>query len=206
MLVMANINGVRAPQGKKMLIGMYFVSAFFIGCASRSPSTEATAAESETQVEAEPAPPQVKVAGRSVAPTPAPATPAASQGIGPGMNANGDVIDSSKVASGYGRKVKGIGDWEGEITGNTVPNSRFNKLQIGMPMRQVLALIGAPTDHGGYVTGKRFIPFYYGSDRRRYELAYKGQGRLIFAGGAIGERTPGNLIWIIHNANDSGYR
>lgn len=136
----------------------------------------------------------------------APAAQAAPKGPGPGMNANGDVIDSSKVAGGYGRKVKGLGDWEGEITGNAAPNSPFNKLQIGMSMRQVVDLVGQPTDQGGYMTGRAFIPFYFGSDRHRFEMAYKGLGRLIFAGGSLGDFMGGNLIWIVHNAGDSGYR
>jgi hypothetical protein len=33
------------------------------------------------------------------------------------MNARGEVVDSSKVESGYGQKVKGLRDYEGEITG-----------------------------------------------------------------------------------------
>ena len=41
---------------------------------------------------------------------------------------------------------------------------------------------------------------------RSIELAYKGQGRLIFAGGNLGNISGGNLVWIIHNASDTGYR
>jgi len=123
-----------------------------------------------------------------------------------GMNERGEVIDSSKVEAGAGQKVKGLDDWEGEITGKPAPGSRFTKLQIGMTKKQVTDAIGPPTDSGAYITGKAWIPFYYGSDRHRFEMAYKGQGRLIFAGGSLGNFTGGNLIWIIHNANDSGYR
>lgn len=43
-------------------------------------------------------------------------------------------------------------------------------------------------------------------DRHRFEMVYKGQGRLIFAGGSLGNFTGGNLIWIIHNAGEGGYR
>ena len=39
----------------------------------------------------------------------------------------------------------------------------------------------------------------------RYEMAYKGQGRLIFAGSS-GFDSNSHLIWIIHAANDTGYR
>jgi len=126
--------------------------------------------------------------------------------VGPGMNANGEVIDASKVESGYGQKVKGINDFEGEITGIPAPNSKFTQIQIGMGMKQATDIAGPPTDQGAYMTGKAWIPFYFGSDRHRFELVYKGQGRLIFAGGSIGDFTGGNLIWIIHSASEPGYR
>jgi hypothetical protein len=128
------------------------------------------------------------------------------KGPGPGMNAEGEVVDSAKVEGGHGEKVKGLGDWEGEITGKPAPDSKFTKLQIGMSMKQVTDLAGHPTDQGGYVTGKAWIPWYFGSDRHRFEMAFKGQGRLVFAGGSLGDYSGGNLIWIIHNKNDSGYR
>jgi hypothetical protein len=126
--------------------------------------------------------------------------------IGPGMNASGEVIDSSKVESGYGQKVKGINDYEGEITGVPAPNSKFTQLQIGMGFRQVIDIAGQPTDRGAYITGKAFIPFYFGGDRTRSEFVYKGEGRLIFAGGSFGDLSGGHLIWIINAANESGYR
>jgi len=124
----------------------------------------------------------------------------------PGTNSSGQVVDSSKVEAGTGRTVKGIDGWEGEISGIPAASSKFTKLQIGMPMKQVTDLIGQPTDQGAYITGKAFIPFYFGPDQHRYETVYKGQGRLIFAGGSIGDFSSGHLIWIIHNANESGYR
>jgi hypothetical protein len=102
--------------------------------------------------------------------------------------------------------VKGINDYEGEITGNPAPNSKFSKLQIGMPVRQVTDLAGPATDQGAYITGKAWIPFYFGADRHRFEMTYKGQGRLIFAGGGMGDFSNGHLIWIIHNSNEAGYR
>ena len=124
--------------------------------------------------------------------------------VGPGMNEAGEVIDSGAVKAGWGEEVQGINDYEGEITGKPAPDSRFTQLRIGMGMKQARDLVGEPNDEGAYVTGKAFIPFYFGGDKFRYELAYKGQGRLIFAGKESG--TGGNLIWVIHNANDSGYR
>ena len=121
-----------------------------------------------------------------------------------GMNAQGEVVDSKKVESGSGERVKGINNWEGEITGKPAPGSKFTQLKIGMGYREVIDIVGQPSDQGAYVTGKAWIPFYFGSDRYRFELLYKGVGRLIFAGAAGGGG--GNLIWVIHNANEVAYR
>jgi len=122
------------------------------------------------------------------------------------MNANGEVTDATKVESGYGQKVKGLNDTEGEITGIPAPNSKFTQLQIGMGFKQVTDIAGPPTDQGAYITGKAFIPFYFGADRNRSEFIYKGQGRLVFAGGSFGDLSGGHLIWIINSATEPGYR
>ena len=142
----------------------------------------------------------------AAAPAPAAAAPAAPSGSKAGLDARGNVVDSSKVEAGSGRTVKGLNGYEGEITGNPARNSKFTRLQIGMSTKQVTDIAGQPTDQGAYMTGKAWIPFYFGSDRHRFEMTYKGQGRLIFAGGGMGDFSSGNLIWIIHNANESGYR
>lgn len=173
--------------GKRLLITAVVVAtAAFVGCAGRGGTASEAKTEATTEAKAE------RTTARS--------------GIPPGMNENGEVVDSSKVEAGHGKKVKGLGNWEGEITGKPAPNSRFNKLQIGMSMRQATDLAGQPTDQGAYMTGRAWIPFYFGSDRHRFEMVYKGQGRLIFAGGSLGDFSGGNLIWIIHNATESGYR
>ena len=135
--------------------------------------------------------------GSSSAPAPA---PAASPAPAPAPAAK------APVAAGDTVHVKGINDWEGDITGKPAANSRFTKLTIGMGMREATDLVGPPTDQGAYVTGKAWIPFYFGSDRYRHEMVFKGQGRLIFAGGSVGDYTSGHLIWIIHNASEGGYR
>jgi hypothetical protein len=142
----------------------------------------------------------------TTAATPATAAPATPK-IGPGMNANGEVTNPKLVEAGFGQKVKGEGDWEGEITGKPVPGSKFNQLKIGMSSGQVMGIMGQPTDQGAHITGKAFIPFYFGSDRYRYEVVYKGVGRLLFAGGAgWGWDGSQHLIWIIHSAAETGVR
>jgi hypothetical protein len=157
-----------------------------------------------TQKDGAAAPAPAPSAAAAPAPAPAAAAVTASK-VGPGMNAAGEVTDPKKVEAGYGQKVKGLNDYEGEITGKPAPGSKFTQLNIGMPMKQVMDLVGQPTDQGAYITGKAFIPFFFGGDRYRHELVYKGQGRLIFAGSA-GFDTSANLIWIIHSAAEQGYR
>jgi hypothetical protein len=145
----------------------------------------------------------------AAAPAPAPAAKTPPPKSTAGMDASGRVVDSSKVEAGSGKQVKGKDDWEGEITGIPAPGSKFTKLQIGMGMREAMDIAGAPTDQGAYVTGKAFIPWYFGADKHRQELVYKGMGRLIFASGGgwgFGGGSGGNLVWIIHNSNESGYR
>lgn len=139
-----------------------------------------------------------------VAPAAAAPAPATNTG-GYDLSRNKPVTDSSKAVAGEGTPVKGINDWEGEISGIPAANSRFTKLKIGMSQNEVKDLIGNPTDEGVYITGKAFIPFYFGSDKARWEMAYKGQGRLIFSNQA-GFSSGYFLTWIIHNANDRGYR
>lgn len=161
----------------------------------------------KTKTKTTPDPACVKAAPAPTATKPpaAPVAAAAAATDGYDLLKNTPVTDSSKVAAGQGTQVKGINDWQGEITGVPVKSSRFTKLKIGMPMQQVFDLVGQPTDQGAYVTGKAFIPFYFGSDTTRWEAVYKGQGRLIFSNQA-GFSSGQYLTWIIYNANEPGYR
>ena len=183
------------PSRWRALSVMFAAAALATGCAqmgmggSKSDSAPAPAAAPAT-------------AGAKPAAAPAPA----SGKIGPGMNAQGQVIDTKVVEEGYGQKAKGMDDWEGEITGVPVPGTKFTQLKIGMGMAQAREIVGNPTDQGGYVTGKAFIPWYFGSGKYRHELVYKGYGRLIFASPSSFDFASGKLVWIIHSANESGFR
>lgn len=124
-----------------------------------------------------------------------------------GLNDKGEVVDSSKIQCGNtSTKVKGINDREGELIGKMAAGSKFGKLKVGMGMKQVTDLIGQPSDQGAYMTGKAWIPFYFGGDRHRYEMVYKNTGRLIFAGGSVGDWGSGYLICVVHNRNEPAYR
>lgn len=178
---MDSLEGRSAPVRRGMLLLMGAVALTTAGCITTGAKTSDASATTAT-------------------------TPAGAAKVGPGMTANGDVTDPTKVEAGFGQKVKGQGNWEGEITGKPAPGSKLTKLQIGMSMKQVTDIAGQPTDQGAYMTAKAWIPFYFGSDKHRYEMTYKGQGRLVFAGGGMGDMAGGHLIWVIHSANETGYR
>lgn len=140
-------------------------------------------------------------AARPATPPPVPSAPGAA-----GMNDRGEVTDSAKLVAGSGQKVKGRSGWDGEISGKPVAGSRFARLEIGMTLQEVTDQLGPPSDQGSYATSRAFIPFYFGSDRHRTELVYKGQGRLVFAGGPVTDSGSNHLVWIIHNAAEPGTR
>ncbi|WP_293778130.1 hypothetical protein [uncultured Oxalicibacterium sp.] len=90
------------------------------------------------------------------------------------------------AAQGQARIVKSTnGQFEGEIVGTPAPNSKFSKVKIGMKMREVSGLIGAPDDMYRHETGKRWIPFYFGNDSQRLQTLYKGEGCLTYTGGNV---------------------
>jgi hypothetical protein len=193
--------------GKNVRLCCVVLIAALAGCASKGDAPPENAAPAPAASGKAQASSTGKAQPASSSKTQASSSAASSTagGVAPGMNARGEVVDSSKVESGHGTKVK-VGEWEGEITGKPAAKSKFTKLTIGMSMRQVTKAIGEASDQGVYITGKAFIPFYFGSDRHRYELVYKGSGRLIFAADSIGDWGSGHLIWIIHNANEPANR
>lgn len=214
---------------------MLFAAAALAGCQSNSPKPEPAPAPAPKAAEPAPAPvveskpvckdePKTKskktttakgkepvedcvpASKAKAAPAAAaPAAPAAAAAGGYDLSKNKPVTDSTKVEAGQGTQVKGINDWQGEISGLPAAGSRFLKLKIGMSQQQVFDAIGQPSDQGAYITGKAFIPFYFGSDRSRWEMVYKGQGRLIFSNQA-GFGAGYYLTWIIHNAGEGASR
>jgi hypothetical protein len=69
---------------------------------------------------------------------------------------------------------------EGEIIGKPAKHSKFAKLKLGMPLKDVVAKIGPPTNEWKHPTGKASIPFYFGADRWVIQYAYKHEGVLTF--------------------------
>lgn len=100
--------------------------------------------------------------------------------------AQGSKPAKTKPASAPKPKKSGIEKPRGsKITGQIKPGSPFSKIKLGMRMYQVNRLIGAPSDIRSHETGKRWIPFYYGSDARRLQTVYDGQGCLTYSGGNV---------------------
>ncbi len=108
------------------------------------------------------------------------------------------------TSSGNSQTVTGIGGTRGEIIGTPRPGSKFSRVQIGMPLRQVTDTIGEPTDTAAHITGKAFIPFYFGGDSALFEAFYKGEGQLSFASDTIGNSAQ-KLVRIIVDPNEQGY-
>jgi hypothetical protein len=88
------------------------------------------------------------------------------------------------------------GKFDGEVVGTPARNSKFAKLQIGMPMEEVTALIGGPDNIVRHETGKRWIPFYFGSDAQRMQALYRGEGCLTYTAGNVFGGGGGTLIRI----------
>lgn len=112
---------------------------------------------------------------------------------------------AGSAATANRKEVKGINDWTGYVQGTPARNSKFTKLKIGMGEREVIDLIGTPTDQSMHMTGKAWIPFYVGSGKREVWFHYKGVGRLLFADNA-GFTTDTGLIGIEHDASERGYK
>jgi outer membrane protein assembly factor BamE (lipoprotein component of BamABCDE complex) len=79
--------------------------------------------------------------------------------------------------------------------------SPLSKVKVGMTDTQVRNTLGDPDNANAYVTGKAWIPFYYGTDTTRTDWMYKGMGRVVYSrnqySGAL------KVIRIIYNPNET---
>ncbi len=58
---------------------------------------------------------------------------------------------------------------------------KLAQVQLGMNDIDVRNLLGEPGSSNNYITGKGFIPFYYGTDTTRTDWIYPGLGRVVFS-------------------------
>jgi len=81
--------------------------------------------------------------------------------------------------------------------------SKLAGIREGMTPEQVQKIAGAPASIKPYITGKAFIPWYFGPDRQRTAYYYRGQGRVIFSGeGGLG--TDSHVLRVEYDASDPG--
>ena len=85
------------------------------------------------------------------------------------------------------------------------PSSPLSKVQLGMGKKQVKDLLGAPSDENTYMTGKAFIPFYFGNDARRTSYYYKSMGRVVFADGNVFGGGGTEVIRVDYDPSESGF-
>jgi len=182
-------------------------AAVAVGCASKETKTEAAPAQTQTQA-ATPAPApskpecppeptgkkkttKAKTTKKGDTPPPdcEPAKPASTaKAAEPAAAAPAAPAAGKPAEPGKPRIMKSRdGTFEGEVYGNIPPNSKWAKLQIGMEQPEVERILGGSSNDVRHTpTGKAFIPFYYGTDRYRYEVVYRGQGSVPYTGGSWG--------------------
>jgi hypothetical protein len=109
--------------------------------------------------------------------------------------------DTTRASTPQTYTVKSIdGNFDGEIIGMPASDSKFAKLKIGMSMQAVTGLIGGADFVDRHETGKRWIPFYFGTDAQRVEALYKGEGCLTYTGGNVFGEGGAQLIRVVVDA------
>ena len=84
-------------------------------------------------------------------------------------------------------------------------NSPMAKIEPGMRENEVMKILGPPDDSKAYVTGKAFIPWYFGPDSTRFAAYYKGKGRVIFMGGNAWGGGRGKVVRVEYDPSEDGY-
>jgi hypothetical protein len=82
--------------------------------------------------------------------------------------------------------------------------SKMAQIEPGMREAQVMKVMGPPDDSRAYVTGKAFIPFYYGGDSTRFAAYWQGQGRVIFQGGNAWGAGRGKVVRVEYDPSEDG--
>jgi len=87
------------------------------------------------------------------------------------------------------------------------PGSPLATIREGMGFAELTSIVGEPTDRETAVTGKAFIPFYFGVDRVMTRLYYKGLGRIYLSGEGVGVGGGGGrIVKIEYDPQERGFR
>ena len=79
-------------------------------------------------------------------------------------------------------------------------SSPLAKIEMGMNDTDVRRILGEPTRANAYMTGKAFIPFYFGPDTARTDWMYSGVGRVVFSRNTYSGSL--KVINVIHNPDE----
>jgi hypothetical protein len=82
-------------------------------------------------------------------------------------------------------------------------NSPLAKIRKGMGLNQVMTILGPPNDEDSHVTGKAFIPGYFGSDFARTVLYYEGLGKVYMGSGAAGGPS---VVDVVYDPTEDGFK
>lgn len=99
-------------------------------------------------------------------------------------NARLAVLSTGLIAALLGLACASDGGGSGGTTAGEMPpppGSPLSKVEAGMNDTQVRQILGEPDNANAYVTGKAWIPFYYGSDITRSDWMYYGTGRVVYS-------------------------
>ena len=106
-------------------------------------------------------------------------------GTGTAAADSGAQVAAPKLPAGYSEPAAG---------------SPLSKVTVGMNDAEVRKVLGDPDNANAYMTGKAWIPFYYGPDTHRTDWMYKGKGRVVFSrnrwSGAL------KVVRVMANANE----
>lgn len=107
------------------------------------------------------------------------------------------------VLSTYGCATGQVGD-PSSGSDTTIPeNSPLAKIRKGMGLNQVMTILGPPNDEDSHVTGKAFIPGYFGSDFARTVLYYEGLGKVYMGSGAAGGPS---VVDVVYDPTEDGFK
>lgn len=81
--------------------------------------------------------------------------------------------------------------------------TKLARVTDGMSEAEVVSILGEPTSRQDYMTGKAWIPYYYGSDVSRLDYRYKGVGIVVFGRNRYSGKT--KVIRVDYDPNEDGY-
>jgi outer membrane protein assembly factor BamE (lipoprotein component of BamABCDE complex) len=84
-------------------------------------------------------------------------------------------------SGGSAEKAQGASPAKAGTMAAPPAGSAMAKVTVGMTDAQVRKEMGDPDNTTAYMTGKAWIPFYYGPDTHRADWIYNGKGRVVFS-------------------------